>query len=238
MTQYMRWNNISALILTKFHYITIDNSLGSKTIPIPEKYINEIIEKNITAVSIICNNVSVSCLPNHITHLMLDFEYNEPIENLPQKLELLYLSDRFNQSLDYLPINLKTLSLGIEFNNPLDNLPPNLETLEMDNTEFDFSLANLPISLKTFICGNNFSPTVINTLPDTIHTIVIHDNKNFVDNIFAILKLPKYIRQIIIFNYNPNEVYDVAMLRKNNKINVENQNYDVIIKLCYPSKIN
>lgn len=188
MTQYARWNNISALILDKFHYITIDNSVGSETIPIPEKYINEIIEKNITAVSIICQNVSVSSLPNHITHLMLDFDYNEPIENLPQKLELLYLSDRFNQSLDYLPYNLKTLSVGIEFNHPLDNLPPNLETLEMDNTDFDFSLANLPVGLKTFICGNNFSPTVqrteelgathlpytvINTLPDTIEKIII-----------------------------------------------------------------
>lgn len=230
-SRYMRWANIQSVIMNQVFDIIIDNSSGNKK-PIPDEYITKLIDENITVVSIICTNITINNLPNHIKELVIDFNYDEPIENLPQQLELLYLGDNFNQGLDYLPIALKTLSIGIEFNQPLDNLPPNLETLEMDNTEFDFSLSNLPASLKTFIRGNNFDRH-INDLPDTIENITIHDNENFIENIFATLKLPKKIKKVIVFNYNPREIYDVVLLRKNNISIVENTNYEVIIKQCY-----
>lgn len=218
--QYARWNNIIYL-MNKYYYITLDNSLYTTPVIIPNTYITEMLEYD--SVSISGKNILVDNLPSHIKNLMLDFEFNEPIDNLPHMLETLYLSDKFNKPIPYLPIRLKHLSIGVDFNQPLDNLPLYLETLDLNCENFNHTLSNLPASLKKFIKGGLFSRH-INDLPDTVEYINIHNNTNFMDNETIAndkLKLPKNIKKITIYNYNYNHGnYDVGFLVKKYNCNI------------------
>ena len=51
-------------------------------------------------------------LPNHITHITLNYAFNKDISKLPKNLKTLSLGYNFNQELNNLPISLKCLSFG------------------------------------------------------------------------------------------------------------------------------
>ena len=138
--------------------------------------------------------------PNKIKYLWLVAYFNQSVANLPIGIEELYLGDYFNQSVDFIPISVKLLSLGIEFNQPLDNLPPGLEILEFNSIEYTHSLSSIPASCKTFIL-HGLCTRHLNDLPDTVETIIIHNQSNWTWDNSEDFKQPTGLKKMVIFIY-------------------------------------
>ena len=52
-------------------------------------------------------------MPNSITHLKLNYEFNQPIDNLPNSITHLELGDEFNQSIN----NLQNSIIYLKYKN-------------------------------------------------------------------------------------------------------------------------
>lgn len=94
---------------------------------------------------------SLKQLPSTLKTLILQSEYNEPLDYLPNGLEHLFLGDMFNQEIDNkLPDSLLTLDLGGSFNRNVDHLPPHLTGLRLTG-DFNQSIDHLPNSITKLL---------------------------------------------------------------------------------------
>ena len=69
---------------------------------------------------------TISELPESLTHLVLNSNYNNVFNiDVLQNLTWLELGGDFNRPVDFLSnlTNLTNLQFGLKFNNPVDNLP-------------------------------------------------------------------------------------------------------------------
>lgn len=115
---------------------------------------------------------------NHIESLVLNKEFNHPVNGLLCSSSIKSLSfanggrrlcllrSDFNQPLVDLPCNLSTLVLGSSFNCPIQGLPTSLKTLKIGNA-FVHQLDHLPPNLEHLSIGSSFNSS-INILPGTL----------------------------------------------------------------------
>ncbi len=113
-------------------------------------------------------NHPINNLPNSLMVLRIDGTdaiFNYPVDNLPEGLKVLHLNSLFDFPVDNLPSGLEKLVLGDNFNHKVENLPPNLKYLSLGN-KFNHPIDNLPIKLKYLSIGRNFNKSVDNLPPE------------------------------------------------------------------------
>ena len=69
-----------------------------------------------------CNKTCPKNLPNDLTHLTFEYNFNQKVDNLPKNLTHLTFDYNFNQKVDNLPKTLIYLKFGTKFNQHIDNL--------------------------------------------------------------------------------------------------------------------
>ena len=156
-------------------------------------------------------NLPLSGLSYNLKSLHIEsVDFNQPINNLPENLEYLQLICLyFNQPVDNLPYNLKYLRIqSCLFNQSLDKLPYNLEYLEIyHNANYNFDLCNLPPNIKKLVLNTNTDYLAqrtyidLSVLPEKLETLTITTTYK----IIASHTLPKYLKQINLFNFISNE---------------------------------
>ncbi|BCS82656.1 F-box and FNIP repeat-containing protein [Cotonvirus japonicus] len=118
-------------------------------------------------------------VPEKITHLTFENNFNEPIENkiddnISKNLISLDLGCNFNHPINEFIskcVNLKDLRVGCWFNQPLDKLPPGITHLTLGNS-YICSLKNvLPNSLTHITFGDNFNESLENIIPPNIKAL-------------------------------------------------------------------
>ena len=92
-------------------------------------------------------NQLINNLPNSIQTLIFDNDFNEPVDNLPNSVQNLILENLFNQPIDNLPNSIQNLWLGNIFNKSIDNLPNSIRNLQLGKY-FNQSINNLPNSIQ------------------------------------------------------------------------------------------
>ena len=132
----------------------------------------------------------------------------------------------YNYPLDNLPCNLKQLLLGGEFNQPLAYLPETLEILKI-GFHYSYDLLNLPKSLTTLIIHSHSIRNINLDLPNlnTLHLdYIIFDNNNNNNNDNAdcnfnnqLSNLNKTLKELVLssnISSNVNKYIDMHILEK------------------------
>jgi len=126
----------------------------------------------------------VEILTPEIDTIILNFLFNQKIDNLPPTIKTLEFLDGtidyndgpreysiFDHPVEKLPTSIEKIKFGYSFNQPIGMLPRGIRYLEFGE-EFDQSVDNLPPGLKTLIVKTRFNQCLDN-LPDGLEELKI-----------------------------------------------------------------
>jgi FNIP Repeat len=91
---------------------------------------------------------SINKLPSTLTHLKVDYAFNQPVDKLPPTLTYFTTREKFNQSVDLLSNKVTHFTTRYEFNQPVNNLPPTLTHLIL-GSDFNQLVNNFPLTLTS-----------------------------------------------------------------------------------------
>lgn len=119
--------------------------------------------------NVVCSKVK-SRFPKFLQQLY--WNSNEPIQfKLPDTITHLYFQDDYNLALPQLPLSLIHLDTGIVFNQPLAQLPEKLQHLVLGRC-YSYPLPTLPASLVYLKLGTT-SNCIIGQLPDNLTHLIL-----------------------------------------------------------------
>lgn len=106
-------------------------------------------------------NKEINNLPDSLLFLMLDYDFNKPLDNLPNKLKILCCKYcvKFSHSLDFLPESLEYIAIPPNFNKSFNNLPQNIKILD----------------LYYISCSSNITTSNLSILPSNLETLIIQE---------------------------------------------------------------
>lgn len=116
-------------------------------------------------------HVSADHLPQHVTHLILDREFNGRVNKLPPNLECLRVLRAFNRIVNALPPTLRHLRLGFKFNHSVTRLPAGLVSLRLGYC-FNHPVDKLPTGLSSLVLSGVFNKS-LDCLPDGLESLTI-----------------------------------------------------------------
>jgi len=137
--------------------------------------------------------------PNHVTHIIIGDEFNEPVINLPPTVTTIETCPLFNQPIHSFPPHLTHLILGNSFNQPLHNLPQTLTYLDIGNKFYSKEEAS-PAKITHLNIGYGFY-LPFQYLPPKLQMLQIKDERN-IDG--KQQKLPRNKRKKQWFPYKKN----------------------------------
>lgn len=100
-------------------------------------------------------NQIISYYPSTLIYLKFGWDYNQTVYNLPKNLKYLIFGFKYNTPVYDLPDSLIYLQFGFNYNHYVDKWPKKLKYLKF-GWEFNQPLLNLPLILEYIKLGNNF----------------------------------------------------------------------------------
>ncbi len=156
-------------IMSKFSKVIFTYYYNKSLIQLPDSVTHITFEKNF--------NQSIDILENCLYLTNIEFysnsKFNQLIDCLPKNLTYLHLSGDFNCTIDNLPESLQVLKISSKFNQPIDNLPPNLTTLSLQSTCFNHPIDYLPNKLEKLFFSSYQNTHQFNNLPNSIKHLVL-----------------------------------------------------------------
>jgi hypothetical protein len=97
--------------------------------------------------------ISRSILPTNLTHLILGYDFNQPITSLPDSLESLTIGHNYKHpicsDINNLPVNLKHLNINSSYEF-INDIPEQIEQLAININNYNI-INNFPAGLKKLI---------------------------------------------------------------------------------------
>lgn len=109
--------------------------------------------------------INVFILPRCLKYLILNYSFDQSLDDLPKILTHLKVGASFTKSLDNLPPSLTHLTLKCYRNHPINKFPSSLISLILCNGNFNQTIDHLPSSLKylDFVGNCNFDQPLVHS---------------------------------------------------------------------------
>jgi len=99
-------------------------------------------------------------VPDNVTHLTFDDDFNQPLLSIPPSVKYLAFGKKFNQPIDFIPTSVTHLIFGDDFNQPIKGIPESVVFLIFGYSFNQTIRYCIPKSVKYLEFGDDFNQKI------------------------------------------------------------------------------